>query len=210
MKVMVKLFIMVFCATGSDASFAFAADFNTPAKGVKSLSRDVDEPNQTGGPSGAIFKEDFEDRLTDRGWTISNGDYDYVWDAIAYEGKKSVKIKYVSWIQRTVSTEGYKDIKVKYARKVTNFDEGEELVTGWSPDGTTWNNLEKAADPNWAVKEFALGPEADNNISLRIKFKTNARGEADKYASVDALEITGTATSAKPAPAPAESNKPEK
>jgi len=187
-----------------------AADFNTPAKGVKSPSRDVNEPNQTGSPLGAIFKEDFEDRLTDRGWTVSNGDYDYVWDAIAYEGKKSVKIKYVSWILRTVSTAGYKDIKVKYVRKVTNFDAGEELAVEWSPDGTEWNNLEKTAESNWAVKEFTLGTKADNNVGLRIKFKTNARGEADKYASVDALEMTGTATSAKPASAPAEPNKPEK
>jgi len=209
-KVMVKLVIMIGCTIGFGASFALAADSNTPAKGVKSLSRDVNEPNQTGGPSGAIFKEDFEDSLTDRGWTVSNGDYDYVWDATAYEGKESVKIKYVSWIQRTVSTEGYKDIKVKYVRKVTNFSGGEELAAEWSPDGTEWNNIEKTADPNWVVKEFALGPKADNKVGLRIKFKTNARGESDKYASVDALEMTGTATGKTPAALPVESNKPGK
>jgi hypothetical protein len=213
MRSLAKVSILAVCIAAIMVSFAWAADANAPAKEVKSPAKsDVNAPKQATDASGMIFKEDFEDRLTDRGWTVSNGDYDYVWDTTANEGKKSVKIKYASWIQKAISTAGYKDIKVKYACKVTNFDKNENLAVEWSADGTTWNNLEKATDADWAVKEFPLGPEADNKTGFRIKFKTNARGDTDKYASVDALEITGTPTGEKPKPAsaPADANKPKK
>ena len=215
MKSVVKLIVLIICSV-SIVNFVSAVekgDANAPAQDVNPPAKDVNVPVGDAnvpktGTSDVIYSEGFEDRLPNIGWTFDNEDYDYVWDTIANEGKKSVKIKYVSWIQKLVSTAGYKDIRVKYARKTTNFDAGEELSVAWTTDGVSWNNLENTAETDWAVKEFSLGPKADNNANFRIKFKTNARGETDKYASVDAMVITGIPTGGAKVAVPTDSNKP--
>jgi hypothetical protein len=147
----------------------------------------------TDGPPPALpFSDGFESGSFTAGGWITTGSPS-VSNKTEYSGTYGAKIPKTASIETAVSTVGFTNIHVKYRRQTKGFDSGENLVVEWY-DGSSWNPLETVEDCVYedGLQDKTCGTAADNNANFRIRFRTNT-GSANEYASIDDIEVTGTA-----------------
>lgn len=139
-----------------------------------------------------LFTEDFETSTGFAGWDLKNGSYGKSTGANAYSGTYGGYLKNNAWARKNISTSGKTGIHVKYARKVEAYAAGKYLYIEWSPDGSTWNQLESvpSTDTSWSYKDMACGSSADNKSGFAIRFRGGGTLNSE-YAYIDNIEVTG-------------------
>ena len=151
---------------------------------------------QAGGGTTPIYSDDFEyDSNTFLAtWSITNPDYVFVGSAEHYTGAKAVKIKFISSMQKTISTVGYTDIHVKYARKAVGYESGDLFYAKYSSDGgSTWTTLDTAdyTATSWAPQDKTCGTDAAGKSNFIVKFESNAASGGNRSTYVDTVDIAG-------------------
>jgi len=163
----------------------------------------IDEVNAAGTTTGVVWSfttesaplalpwtDGFESGdLVTGGWTTSGNAS--ASNKAEYTGTYGAQLKGTAWMEKAISTTGFTAIHVKYLRKTKGLDSGEYLYVEYH-DGTQWNELEATQATSWASQDKTCGSGADNNAGFKIRFRTNA-SNANEYAYIDDVEITGTA-----------------
>ncbi len=162
------------------------------------IVKGVIEQYQNGGAE-TLFSDDFESgNLTAGGWTLA--DNPLVRNVAPYTGTNCVLLNADDVLTKAFSTEGKTGLTLSYARRCSAgneaLDDGEYLMVEWSPDGVTWHLLEQTQDGAYAVVEFPLPVEAENQAGFQFRFYENADTE---WARIDDVSLEG---------APAGSNTP--
>ena len=67
--------------------------------------------------------------------------------------------------------------------------QGREALTVEWFDGSSWTVLETVNSNSWQVRTWALGPGADNNPSLRIRFRGGANRN-NEQGRIDSVVVT--------------------
>ncbi len=122
------------------------------------------------------------------GWTTSGSTN--VNNQCACEAENGAQMKATGWIEKALSTEGYTDIEINYICKTAGMEAGEYLYVEWH-DGTQWNQIEAIQPTICSSKNWALDPNADDNASFKLRYRTNAN-KNNEYACVDDVVITGS------------------
>jgi len=130
--------------------------------------------------------------FTTGGWTIMDS-LAVVSTKTEYTGTYGAQVKKTTWMEKALSTEGFTTIHVKYRRMTKSFDSGENLYVEWSTNGTNWYNLETVQTAAYGdgLQDKTCDSGANNNSGFRVRFRTDA-SNANEYAGVDDVEITGT------------------
>ncbi|HUT28731.1 MAG TPA: Calx-beta domain-containing protein [Sedimentisphaerales bacterium] len=141
-----------------------------------------------------LFSDGFESGdFATGGWTTQNSDAAVTTRSV-YSGTYGAEAAMTTWIEKALSTAGYETIHVKYYRDINRFDSGEYLYVEWY-DGSSWNPLETSNNGDYSdgLQDKVCGTGADDNVSFKIRFRTNAN-KVNEYAFIDDVVVSGTST----------------
>jgi len=138
-----------------------------------------------GGGGGDLLNEDFESgALT--GW-VTTGTVQVNGNG-AYQGSNGMVLRRTASAERALDASGRTGVTLSYARRTSNYDSGEALTVEWF-DGSSWTVLETVNSNSWQVRTWALGPGADNNPSLHIRFRGGANRN-NEQGRIDSVVVT--------------------
>ena len=138
-----------------------------------------------GGGGGDLLSEDFETGALS-GWGTSgnvqvNGNG-------AYEGSFGMLLRGSASAEYALDATGRTGVVFSYARATSGYDGNEALTVEWF-DGSSWTTLEAVSGNLWETRSWTLGPAADGNPALRIRFRSSAN-KNNELAGIDSVVVS--------------------
>ena len=159
----------------------------------------------SGGPE-VLFEDDFESGgFAAGGWTVSSSKRCKVNAASAYTGGRGARLKkggvgtgactvgtQQTWIESpSINTVGYSSVEIQLAAHFRKNELGCEFLDLQWWNGSAWASYATIEAHPWAEYAFTLPAGAAGNPNLRLRFRTNAKGQKER-AELDNLLVIGT------------------
>ncbi len=136
-----------------------------------------------------IFADGFESNSFTAGGWIEGNTKPRIRTKAAHTGVYGARLRNATWIEKSLDSTGLSNVKLSYARRTKKLESNEALFSEWW-DGSAWYELESTNSTSWSPVTFALGPGADDNPNLKIRFRTIA-SENRERGDVDDVKVTG-------------------
>jgi hypothetical protein len=140
-----------------------------------------------------LFSDGFETNLSK--WTVSGSCARS--SSAKSVGSYGARCDKTASLTTTFSTVGYTNIRFTYARRTAYYESAEYLRAEWSPNGSTWTQIEQTAASSFSTPSFTLPAGAAGQAALRLRLRSNASGLLDRF-DADAVSVTGDSAPAAP------------
>jgi len=148
--------------------------------------------------TGTLFSDGFESgSFTNGGWTTTGNAT--VKTLATYSGTNCAVVTGAGVLTKAFSTEGRTGLSLSFAWRCSGgeqtFGAGETLIAEWTTNGVDWIQLAQTQDSAYAVVEWPLPAEAENQAGFAFRFYETGAGA--RWGRIDDVSI-----------APADSNTP--